>query len=261
MSKNEAVLRHCLEQITLHTGATARAIGIYGGSGSGSSALVHQIARRADKLGKRVLHLDSGHFPDSQYIQQKLLHFLGVGTVNIPEGVDRLLPLCAAVMDLRRYDVLLLEDAQNYNGFSRRVTDCNTQALLHIMQLPQPPLIITAGPADAVEFHHSNFVDAGIASELRALPAMANDQSYAEFVSAVCEALSSGNHFVTQIDVNDLYQKSQGRVGQTVRLLEWLYLNASADVCFSKHELYRQTIPNEFDEDGEYADEDTEPGY
>lgn len=246
---NDSILRDCLDSIAAHDGTMPRALCITGLSGSGATTLMHRIAARGRRLGKRVLVLDDAPFPGNNYLHAKLLHCLGVGTSSSIPCYDGLSTLCAGILELRQYDVLMMEDVQKYKDVEWRGVHPNMATLLSITRLRRPPLVILSGLTDAVEFHHARFVDAGIHSELEVLQPMKLGQDYEAFVRGVCHAYSLGEDFLKALDITQVYSESHGRIGLTVRIIQWLDLQRGAYTHALKSEVYQQMlVENEQDE-------------
>ena len=227
-SVNEPTLKYCLEELAEYDFTVAKVICINAPAASGGSALLSQIANRAVKRGRRVLYLDDSLYLGNRYLVSKIMRSMSVGIVNV-EGCNGLTILCAEVMRLRRYDVVIMDDVQKYSQAPKRVAESNAQAILQIACLPKPPLIIMAGSADAIEFYHAQFISTGIFSETKRLAAMEFDDRYIQFVKSFCEI----NNFLLEhfevMDLEALYRQSQGRLGLTVRNLDWLHLNILAE--------------------------------
>lgn len=246
---NDSILRDCLDSIAMHNGTMPRALCISGLSGSGATTLMHRTAARARRLGKRVLILDDAPFPGNKYLHAKLLHSLGVGTSSSLPCYDGLSTLCAGILELRQYDVLMMEDAQKYKDVEWRGVHPNMATLLGIASLRRPPLVILSGLTDAIEFHHARFVDAGIPSELKVLQPMKLGQEYEAFVNCVCRAYSLGEDFLTALEIPQVYCESHGRIALTVRIIQWLDLQRRAYAHASMNKVYQQLlVENEQDE-------------
>lgn len=250
---NDPVLRGCLDSIAAHNGTMPQALCITGLSGSGATALMHRIAGRARRLGKRVLLLDDAPFPGNKYLHAKLLHCLGVGTSSSIPCYDGLSTLCAGILELRQYDVLIMEDVQRYKDVEWRGVEPNMATLVAIARLQRPPLIILSGLTDGVEHHHARFVDAGIPSELKVLQPMKLGEDYNALVGDICRAYSLGADFLATLDILEVYRESHGRIGLTVRVIQWLELQVRAIARASQSKIYQQLfVENEYDE---YSDD------
>lgn len=259
-TSNDSVLRDCLAAIAEHQGTMPRAICITGLSGAGASMLMERVSTRARKDGKRVLMLDDTPFPGNKYLHAKLLHCLGVGTVSSIPCFHGLSNMCAGILELRQYDVLVMEDAQKYKDVEHRGVRPNMETLLSIPRLRRPPLLILSGLTDAVELHHARLVDAGIPSEIKVLQPMKLDQDYQAFVQSVCQAYSLGSEFLMSLDISQVYRESHGLIGLTVRIIQWLYLLRGAIARASRSKVYQQLlVENERDEDFEDVAGDVPP--
>ncbi|KAA0987317.1 ATP-binding protein [Pseudomonas sp. ANT_J12] len=237
-SGNELALKYCLGALGDYDGAVAKAICLNAPTGSGGSALLSQIASRAVKRGRRVLYLDDGLYLGNRYLASKIMRSMGIGIVNV-EGSDGLTMLCAETMRLRRYDAVIIDDVQKYTQAAKRVAQSNSQAILQMTCLPKPPFVIMSGSADAIETYHANFICAGISAEVKFLAPMKFDESYIQFVEAFFEANPNMRIEFKSLDLDALYRQSQGRVGLTVRNLDWLHLKTMADRSCC-HELQMQ---------------------
>ncbi len=252
-SCNDAILRDCLDSIAAHNGTKPQALCITGLSGAGATALMHRVAGGARRLGKRVLVLDDAPFSGNKYLHAKLLHCLGVGTSSATPCYDGLSTLCAGILELRDYDVLIMEDVQRYKDVEWRGVEPNMATLVAIARLRRPPLIILSGLTDGVDYHHARFVDAGIPSELKVLQPMKLGDDYDALVGDICRAYSLGEDFVATLDLLEVYRKSHGRIGLTVRVIQWLELQARAIARASQSEIYQQLfVEHEHDE---YSDD------
>jgi len=227
-SGNEPILKYCLDALADYDRSVAKAICINAPAASGGSALLSQIASRAIKRGRRVLYLDDGLYLGNRYLVSKVMRSMGVGIVNV-EGSNGLTMLCAEVMRLRRYDVVIIDDIQKYTRAAKRVAESNAQAILQIARLPKPPLVIMAGSAGAIETYHAHFMGAGISTRVKLLAAMEFDDDYIQFVKRFCEINTYMQVDFSSLDLDALYRQSQGRVGLTVRNLDWLHLNKLAE--------------------------------
>ncbi|MEB0065065.1 hypothetical protein QN400_23965 [Pseudomonas sp. RTC3] len=211
---------------------------------------MQRVAARARKHGRRVLMLDDAPFPGNKYLHAKLLHCLGVGTASSIRCFDGLSTLCAGILELRQYDALFMEDVQKYKDVEWRGVDPNMATLVGITRLRRPPLVILSGLTDAVEFHHARLMDAGIPSELKVLQPMKLGQDYDAFVGSVCQAYSLGQDFLMALDIPQVYRQSHGRIGLTVRIIQWLYLQRGAIVRALQSKVYQQLLAeNERDAD------------
>ncbi|AKT30780.1 hypothetical protein RYA05_32185 [Pseudomonas syringae pv. actinidiae] len=214
---------------------------------------MHRVAGGARRLGKRVLVLDDAPFSGNKYLHAKLLHCLGVGTSSATPCYDGLSTLCAGILELRDYDVLIMEDVQRYKDVEWRGVEPNMATLVAIARLRRPPLIILSGLTDGVDYHHARFVDAGIPSELKVLQPMKLGDDYDALVGDICRAYSLGEDFVATLDLLEVYRKSHGRIGLTVRVIQWLELQARAIARASQSEIYQQLfVEHEHDE---YSDD------
>lgn len=250
---NDAILRDCLDSIAAHYGTVPRALCITGQSGAGATTLMHRIAARARRLGKRVLVLDDTPFPGNKYLHAKLLHCLGMGTASSIPCFDGLSNLCASILELRQYDVLMIEDVQKYKDVEWRGVEPNMATLLAIARLQRPPLIILSGLTDGVEYHHAKFVDAGIPSVLKVLQPMKLGDDYDALVGDICRAYSLGEDFLATLDILEVYRESHGRMGLTVRVSQWLNLQVRAIARASQSKIYQQLFVE--NEDDEYSDD------
>lgn len=237
-SGNEPVIKYCLDAIATYDGSIAKAICVNAPVASGGSVLLSQIANRAIRHGRRVLYLDDNLHLGNRYLVSKIMRSMGVGTVNV-EGSNGLTVLCAEVMRLRRYDMVIIDDAHKYIRAAKRVAESNAKAILQITCLPKPPLIIMAGSADEMEFYYAQFIDAGISTEVKLLPAMQFGEGYIRFVENFCEANNYLWEHFGALDLETLHRQSEGRIGLTVRNLDWLHLNMLAGHA-SRHVLYMQ---------------------
>ena len=225
-SSNEVVLNHSVNAIVKSEGSIAKAICIAAPAGSGGSELLRQIASRATRLGKRGFYVDDNLHWGNRSLASRILRSMGVGEVNV-EGSSGLTTLCGEIMRLRQYDVLILDDVQKYAQAAKRVAESNAKAILQISRLPIPPLIIMAGSIAAIELYHAYFIDSSVRCEMKSLAAVEFGEAYISFVKSFCEA----NNMSSQLDLLDidfLYKISQGRVGLTIRNIEWLYSRALA---------------------------------
>lgn len=249
----DSVLSDCMYAILEHNGTMPRAFCITGLSGSGATTLTHRIAAGARRLGKRVLLLDDAPFPGNKYLHAKLLHCLGVGTSSSIPCYDGLSTLCAGILELRQYDVLIMEDVQRYKDVKKRGVEPNMATLVAIARLQRPPLIILSGLTDGVEHHHARFVDAGIPSDLKVLQPMKLGDDYNALVGDICRAYSLGEDLLATLDLLEVYRESHGRIGLTVRVIQWLELQVRAIARASQSRIYQQLfVENEHDE---YSDD------
>lgn len=240
----------CMDAVLTHAGGSARVICISATSASGSTALANKVAKRARGLGKRVLMLDEAPYPGNRYLHSKLMDSLGVRLHSASPCYEGLSILCAGILDLRSYDLILIEDAQRFRDISRRITDSNLLTLVRIARLPRPPLIIMTRLPDAVAFFHAMFVEAGMNSQLKVLEATAFGEVYTEFVACVCKSRRWDEAFNTSLQIDQIYQQSQGRVGLTVRILEWLHLQSVATSRAMENPVYQQLLDDDWDEEG-----------
>ncbi|MNJ07446.1 hypothetical protein D3C77_15440 [compost metagenome] len=242
----------CLNAVLIHAGTGVRIICISAPSASGSTTLANMLAKKARGLGKRVLKLDEAPFAGSRYLHAKLMDSLGVGSHSATPCYEGLSTLCAGILDLRSYDLILIEDAQRFRDISGRITDSNLSTLARIARLRRPPLIIMTGLPDAVAFFHAMFVEAGMNSQLNVLEATASGNVYREFIRCVCKFRRWDEVFNTSLNFDQIYQQSRGRIGLTVRILEWLHLQSVATSRAMKDPVYLQLLDDDWDEEGWY---------
>lgn len=221
------MVKHCLDAIATYDGSAPQAICVNAPVASGGSVLLSQIANRAIRRGRRVLYLDDYLHLGNRYLVSKIMRSMGVGIVNV-EGSSGLTVLCAEVMRLRQYDVVIIDDAHKYIQAPKRVAESNAKVILQITCLPKPPLIIMTGSADGIEFYYAQFIGAGISTEMKLLAAMPFGEGYIQFVENFCEVNNYLRKHFGALDLEALHRQSEGRIGLTVRNLDWLHLNMLA---------------------------------
>ncbi|WP_235375896.1 hypothetical protein [Pseudomonas fluorescens] len=193
--------------------------------------------------------LDDAPFPGNKYLHAKLLSCLGVGAPSSIPCYDGLSTLCAGILELREYDVLIMEDVHRYKDIEWRGVEPNMATLVAIARLQRPPLIILSGLTGGVEYHHARFVEAGIPCELKVLQTMKPGEEFDALVGAICQAYSLGEDFLASLDIPEVYRKSHGRIGLTVRVIQWLHLQSGATARASQNKTYQQLfVENEYDE-------------
>jgi hypothetical protein len=76
---------------------------------------------------------------------------------------------------------------------------------------------------------------------------------YDALVGDICRAYSLGENFLATLDILEVYHESHGRIGLTVRVIQWLELRVRAIARASQSRTYQQLfVENEYDE---YSDD------
>jgi hypothetical protein len=228
-SGNQGVLDRCLELLRAIDPLSTRAqdssqthpgciVKISGRAGSGLTALAEQIYYNCERLGMRSLYLPGPPLGLNVNIFNHVVQCLGLPCNNIVYGFEASASVYQAAMLLRRYNVIIIDEAHNYVITTYQAR--RNQA--ELIKFALPPFCYTiflmgVGRLNRLAPDDSS-KDFSVVELM--VERMAHDGAYERFVTdAVALYGLEGSHDTGAASMRSLYAESQGLVGITMRKL------------------------------------------
>lgn len=219
-SPSQLIFEQCLSRATvsgLTEVQTPLVVCIAGMTGSGLSSVGRQLEGRL-RRSLRTLTLGEPLMTGSEYLLGRIIYSMRLSLSTVAEPILRLPPAYEEALRLRRYDALIVEDAQDLLNGTKSAVRSNLVALAYLLRMGHFKTVFLMANPVAVGQYMDYLLSANVRVEVLELPAFDFDETFKKFVDAVC-ARVGGAAAPYSGRYSDVYKLTGGKMGSVVRLL------------------------------------------